>query len=129
MTITLAANQIVSVSVGGTVTASASQAAAQAIGIDLNAPVITVQYALGTVSGNTLIPLPLSLNSLPNQRLSITFNLATGKWTSSSGLSGTIAPATVTSLNDMMLSWRNLAENFAVGNNVISGTYVAWASI
>lgn len=120
MSITLAAGQVQTVTIGGVTTETDSQGAAQAMHVNLNGPDITVTLAKGTVSGNVL-------NEGTQTRVTVTINGVTGFWQSSNGLSGTLAGAALTNVQTMAKGWRNTIETFAVNNNIMPGTQVPWA--
>jgi len=117
--ITLAAGQIQTVTVGGVTTETDAQGAAQVMQVNMNGPDITVTLAKGTVAGN-------ALNEGTNTRVVVQISGSTGFWQSSNGLSGTLTGAALTNVQTMVKGWRNTIETFAVNNNIMPGTQVAW---
>lgn len=100
-----------------------ASAAVASFTVDFLAGAVTFQLVLGTVSGQTI-----NVGVYP-PRISVTVNLATGAWTSTNGLSGTIVPASLTNVIAQFASDRNLMETFSCGaSGILPGTQTAWAS-
>ncbi len=57
--------------------------------------------------------------------VNVTVNMTTGAWTSSNGLSGTLAGAAFTNAVSQLKGLRNLMETFA-SSNIMPGVQVAW---
>jgi hypothetical protein len=92
----------------------------------------TVDFIAGTISFELVLGQLLNGNvniGVYVPRIEVTVNLATGAWTTSTGLSGTIASASLTSVISQFASDRNLMEAFAAGSSgILPGTQTAWAS-
>ena len=119
MSITLAASQIQTITIGGVQTENDIQGAAEQMIVYMNGPNITFTLAKGIVSGSSLI-------EGTSTQVSVTVSGATGFWQSSSGLSGTISGTALTNLQSAVKTWRNTLETFAVNQNIMPGTQVAW---
>lgn len=97
---------------------------------DANAAVTYVELAypnslrifitFGNTSGETFTPGSV----LP--KVIITVSLITGTWTTTTGLSGTLSGAALTSAQTVALNLQNALETFAVNNSIVVGTEVAW---
>jgi hypothetical protein len=79
-------------------------------------------YGFGTAVGSVFTP----GTQLPN--VIVTVNLLTGVWASTNGLSGTASGAGFTAVQNDFLALVNIAETFAVNNNIVVGTTVPWTS-
>jgi hypothetical protein len=79
-------------------------------------------YGFGTPVGSTFTP----GTQLP--KVIVTLNLVTGAWTSTNGLSGTVSGAGFTAVQNDFLALVNIAETFAVNNNIVVGTTVPWTT-
>jgi hypothetical protein len=92
----------------------------------------TVDFLSGTVTFTLILGTLLNGNvnaGVYPPRINVTVNLATGAWNSSNGLSGTINPASLTSVISQFASDRNLMETFSAGaSGILPGTQTAWAS-
>jgi hypothetical protein len=89
---------------------------------DFLANTCTFNLAQGVVQGSNFNV------GVYGSRLSVNVNLTTGAWTSSNGLSGTLAGAGFNNIVAQFKSDRNLMESFSAGaSNILPGTQVAWA--
>jgi hypothetical protein len=59
-------------------------------------------------------------------RIQVVISLASGVWTSTSGQSGTLGGAGLTTLQTAALNQRNAFETFSVNQSIMPGTQVAW---
>lgn len=121
MSITLAASDIQSTVLGGVTVETNNQGGALDARIDFNGPSIIVTFVKGAVVNNTVVA---GANS--KYTLQITIDGSTGNWTTSTGRSGTLAPAALTNFLTYIKNLRNAVENFAINNGLINGTQVAW---
>jgi hypothetical protein len=112
------------VSQGGSTVESDAAAAVMSISVDFQAaqPIMVVVFKQGTVAGVTLVPGTVT-SATP---ITVSVNLTTGAWASTSGPSGTLSGAALTSLLTSLKGLRNTDETFAVNNAIITGTQVPW---
>lgn len=101
-----------------------SAAAVMSINIDftLGSPIVIFTAKYGTVSGISLAPGTI----LGNEPTSVSINMTTGAWSSTSGASGTLNGAGLTAMLNAIKTFRNQGETFLTSNNIILGTQVAW---
>lgn len=78
-------------------------------------------FRTGNVAGGVFTP-----GASIGTTVQVFIDLSTGSWTSTNGLSGTLGGAALTNLQTTVKGWRNASENFAVNNNVVPGSQVAW---
>jgi len=83
-------------------------------------------YGYGATSGQTFSPGNSGSSLIP--KVIVTVNLVTGAWSSNTGLSGTVSGAGFTAVQNDILALANIAETFAVNNNIIDGTQVSWTA-
>lgn len=119
MSITL--SQLASMSIGGVVTESNANAAL--VYMEIGFPNIVKLFFN---YGNTAAQVFSAGSSLP--KIIVTMDLKTGKWSSSSGLAGTLIPASLLLLQTATLNLRNGLENFAVNNAIVAGAAVPWTA-
>lgn len=117
MSITLA--QIASMSIGGVAIESDANAALTYMEVSYPNS-LRLFFGYGTTSGQSF---SVGTN-LP--RVVVTLNLATGAWSSSNGLSGTLLSSGLTTLQTALLNMQNGLETFAVNQNILPGMQVAW---
>jgi hypothetical protein len=119
MSITLAASQIATVTVGGVTVETDAQGAATRMEVEFGGPFVRVTLRKGTVSGSNFV-------SGTQGDVVITIDLGTGNWSASNGPSGTLSGAALTNLQNTVKGWRNSIETFSVNQNILPGTQVAW---
>ena len=119
MSITLSAAQISTVTLGGVTVETDAGGAATQMDVSFAGPDLILVLSKGTVNGSNFA-------NGTQVDVSITIHLATGLWQSSNGLSGTLSGAALTNFQTTVKGWRNSIETFAVNNNILPGTQVAW---
>jgi hypothetical protein len=117
MSITL--TQIASMSIGGVAIESDANAALTYMEVSYPNS-LRLFFGYGTTAGQSFS----AGANLP--RVIVTLNLATGAWSSSNGLSGTLLSSGLTTLQTALLNMQNGLETFAVNQNIIPGVQVAW---
>jgi len=120
MPVTLSAGGIETYTLGGVTVES--HVASAIIGINDNFPGKTSVYtfAQGGPSDNTFAPGPRS--STPT----ISVDLVTGRYVTSTGLTGTLTGAQLTALLNSQRTEKNAIENFANAIGLLPGTVVAY---
>lgn len=103
-------------------TDTASAAMFIAIDYQLTNPAVMVTLKQGNVNGLSLIPGVVTSGS----PVTISINLANGSWSATSGQTGTLSGAALTSLQNTLKGLRNTAETFATSNAIVAGSQVAW---
>lgn len=81
---------------------------------------LTVTLSYGTTSGQNFTP------GSKIASVDVTINLVTGAWAATNGVTGTLSGGALTTFKSTVTGWRNSIETFAINNNVIVGTQVAW---
>jgi hypothetical protein len=119
MSITLAAGQVATVTLGGVTVENDTGGAATQMNVNFAGPDIVLVLTKGVVSGSTF-------TAGTQTSISVTINLVTGFWISTNGLSGTLSGAALTNFQTTVKGWRNSVETFAVNNSILPGTQVAW---
>jgi hypothetical protein len=112
-----------SVSQGVSVVESDTASATMGITIDyqLANPSAMITLKTGNVSGLSLVPGSIAANVT-----TISVDLTGGKWSSTSGQSGTLSGGALMSLLTTLKGLRNSSETFAVTNGIVAGSQVAW---
>jgi hypothetical protein len=117
MSITLSNAAVVSIG-GSTVESDANSAATY---MEVSFPnIIRLYFDYGTTAGQVFTP------GVRVGRVIVSIDLVTGIWSGSNGTSGTLVGAALTNLQATVKGWRNAAETFAVNQNVLPGSQVAW---
>lgn len=120
MSISLAAQIVQTLTVGGAVTETVDAAAVTSFRVDYLANQIRWEVASGQVAGDNLSPGP------HGQRVSITVDLATGNWRASSGQSGTFPANTLAAMEATFNAIRNTLESYVIAGGIVPGTAVPW---
>jgi hypothetical protein len=119
MSITL--TQIASMSIGGVAIESDANAALTYMEVSYPNN-LRLFFGYGTTTGQSFS----SGTNLP--KVIVTLNVATGAWSSSNGLSGTLLSSGLTTLQTALLNMQNGLETFAVNQNITPGVQVAWTT-
>lgn len=117
MSITL--TNAATINLNGATAESDANAAATAMNVTFPTA-ITITFAYGTTSGQNFTP------GTKIATVDVTINLVTGAWSATNGVSGTLSPGALTSFKSTVTGWRNSTETFAVNNNILIGSTVAW---
>lgn len=122
MSITLAVNLISSLVVGGATVETDAQAAVTSLSADYVNNVLVFNITQGTTTGQKFVPGTIG----PSYQFTI--DAITGRWTvTGSSISGTLAGAALTNIQNIFKTLRNNAETFAVNQNLLPGSsQVAW---
>ena len=121
MSITLTTPTGVTITGPNPVSETDSVGACMSMSVDYFSQTVTFVFRTGTiVSGN--------LNAgLYGPSPTLTVNLTSGAWSSSTGQSGTIGAGALASFNSQIKSDRNLVETFAAGAGaLLPGVQVPW---
>jgi hypothetical protein len=118
MSITL--SSLASLSIGGIAIESDANSALTYIELTSFPRSVRLFFSFGATTGQLFAAGP----TIP--KVIVTVDLVTGVWTSSNGLSGTLGAAGLQALQTVTLNLRNGLENFAVNQNIVAGTFVAW---
>lgn len=105
---------------GGSTVETHDAAAISSSNTDFLGNQITVVFIDGTPATNSFAGFSRS------KTRSISIDMVTGKWNSSSGTSGTLSGAQLTGLQNNQKSLKNGIENIANAIGLIPGTIVAW---
>lgn len=122
MSITLTTPTSVTITGPGAISETDSVGACAYMSVDYINQIATFEFRTGTlVNGN------LKAGQY-GPMVTLTVNLLTGAWISSTGQSGVIAGGALTSFNTQVKGDRNLVETFAAGGNgnFLPGTQVPW---
>jgi hypothetical protein len=107
--------------IGGVSQENNNAAANMRYTVDFSNPnTVTFEFQTGVVSGATVIPGQHSTST------HLTVDMATGKWVSSNGLTGTVPAGPLANFVAQFKAIRNSVESYAVAQNIILGTAVAW---
>jgi hypothetical protein len=109
------------VSINGSQVESDTQAAATLLDYDFLANVATLRFNIGSGA-------PSAFNiGVYDTPATLTVNMTTGTWSTTSGQSGTFSGAGFTSFQNQFKAIRNAAETFAAAQiTPVLGTQVAW---
>lgn len=119
MSITLTSGTLVQIN--GSTVENDTVGACTSMLVDYFSQTVTFTFRTGTIQNGNLNA------GLYGPTVTLTVNLQTGAWSSSSGQSGTIGAGALASFNSQMKSDRNLVETFAAGAAaLLPGVQVAW---
>lgn len=120
MPVQYAAGNIETFTLGGSTVETHDSAAISTANTDFLGNQITVVFIDGTPASNSFAGFARS------KARSLTIDMVTGKWNSSTGSSGTLSGAQLTALQNNQRNLKNGMENIANAIGIIPGTIVAW---
>ena len=120
MPIQYAAGNIETFTLGGSTVETHDSAAISTSNTDFLGNQITITFIDGTPATNSFAGFSRS------KIRSITIDMVTGKWNTSTGSQGTLSGAQLTALQNNQRSLKNGIENIANAIGLIPGSIVAW---
>lgn len=120
MPISLSAANIETLTLGGVTVSTHDTEAISTSQTDFLGNQITVTFAQGTPASN-------SFASDARAKIhSLTIDMSTGKWNTSTGVTGTLGAGALTTLQTNQRNLKNAMETIANNIGLIPGTVVAW---